>query len=188
MTTEQRLRRLEDRAELQDLAVRYFIASDDDDAAGLGACFVPDATFSVSGAVCGQSRAAIVSFIAGERLKMGLTVHTPNYTLFEFHDDRSASGVVGAHMELVLSGQMLFGAVRYHDTYARDEGRWCVRTRDMRVIHIAPWEDVGRSMMSDRPVRWPGLPALPTDFPRKPSSTANNTASTTASKNPSNNQ
>jgi len=167
MDAEHRLRRLEDRAELEDLIVRYFLASDNDDAATLANCFVADATFSVSGALCGSSREAIVSFIGSERTKMGLTVHTPNYMLFSFADGGlEASGLVGAHLELVLGDQSVFGAVRYQDTYVHRGGRWRIRTRDMRVIHVAPWLEVGKSFMSDTPVRWPGLAPLPSDLPR----------------------
>jgi hypothetical protein len=167
MDVEHRLRRLEDRAELQDLVVRYFLASDDDDAAALGECFVSDASFSVSGALCGDSREAILAFIASERAKMGLTVHTPNYALFTFTDDKQATGLVGAHLELVLGGQSLFGAVRYRDSYVRHDGHWRLRSRDMRVAHIAPWAEVGQALQSPTPVRWPGLQPLASDFPRK---------------------
>lgn len=163
---ERRLRRLEDRAELDDLVVRYFLASDGDDAAALAEAFASDGKFSVSGALCGDSREAIVAFIGGERKKMGLTVHTPNYALYTFEDDDHATGLIGAHLELPLSGEPLFGAVRYQDEYVRRDGRWRIAARDMRVIHIAPWSEVGASLMSDTPVRWPGADPLPSDFPR----------------------
>ncbi|HSV71663.1 MAG TPA: nuclear transport factor 2 family protein [Methylibium sp.] len=164
---EQRLRRLEDRAELEDLVARYFLAADGDDADGLADCFTIDGSFSVSGTPCGDSRAAVVAFLVGERVKMGLTVHTPNLTLFTLDGAAQAGGIVNAHLELVLGGQSLFGAVRYLDRYVRTDGRWRIRSRDMRTVHIAPWAEVGEAFKSDAPVRWPGIPPLPTDFPRK---------------------
>jgi hypothetical protein len=164
---EKRLARLEDRAELQDLAVRYFLAADGDDLEGLASCFAPEARFSVSGQLCGDSRDGIVRFLVGERAKMGLTVHTPHYALFTFTSDELASGLVGAHLELVLGGQSLFGAVRYQDDYVRRDGRWQISARDMRTIHIAPWSEVGASLMSATPVRWPGIAPGPSDFPRR---------------------
>lgn len=164
---EPRLRRLEIRAELEDLVTRYFLAADGDDAHGLAESFTEDAVFSVSGQPCAETRDGIVAFLVGERTKMGLTVHSPHLALFTFADEAQASGVVGAHLELVLGEQSLFGAVRYQDRYRQHAGRWRIRSRDMRVVHIAPWADVGASLLSDTPVRWPDQPALPTDFPRK---------------------
>ena len=49
MTVEDRVRRLEDRAALDDLIVRYFLAADGDDMDGIRASFTPDATFASSG-------------------------------------------------------------------------------------------------------------------------------------------
>ena len=164
---EQRLRRIEDRTELEDLVVRYFIAADGDDLERLAACFTPDGSFSVSGTLCADSREKVMAFLVGERAKMGLTVHVPDYTLFSLIDGDRASGIVGAHLLLALGGQTVFGAVRYQDAYVRDGGSWRIRSRDMRTIHIAPWAEVGNAFNSDTPVHWPGTPALASDFPRK---------------------
>lgn len=163
---EDRLRRLEDRAALDDLVVRYFLAADGDDLPGVGASFTVDATFASSGVINATGRQGIVDFIAGARAHMGLTVHTPNYALYTFADDDHVTGLVGAHLEMVLGGQSLFGAVRYQDTYVRTGEGWLIARRDMRTIHIAPWSDVGEAMRSDTPVRWPGA-ALPSDYPRR---------------------
>jgi hypothetical protein len=160
---EARLRRLEDRAEIADLVVRYFIAADDDDYGAIGACFADDGQFSAGGFPGGSSREQIVDFIRTDRQDMGATVHTPNYVLTAFHDDDRASGVIGAHLELARGGAMLFGAVRYIDEYARRNGRWQITRREMRTIHVAPWKQVGESFTSEHPVRWPGLEPLPSD-------------------------
>jgi hypothetical protein len=166
-TLEDRIRRLEDRAALDDLVVRYFLAADGDDLAGVGASFAEDATFASSGVISATGRQGIVDFIAGARAHMGLTVHTPNYALYTFTDDDHATGLVGAHLELVLGDQSLFGAVRYQDAYVRTEDGWRIARRDMRTIHIAPWSDVGDALRSDCPIRWPGIEPLPSDFPRQ---------------------
>lgn len=163
---EDRIRRLEDRAALDDLVVRYFLAADGDDLDGVGASFAEDAVFASSGAISATGRQGIVDFIAGARTHMGLTVHTPNYALYTFADEDHATGLVGAHLELVLGGQSLFGAVRYQDEYVRTGEGWLILRRDMRVIHIAPWNDVGEAMRSSSPVHWPGAAPLPSDYPR----------------------
>lgn len=166
MDMEARLRRLEDRAALDDLVVRYFLAADGDDMSGVAACFTPDATFASSGTVNAGSRAAIVDFIAASRSHMGLTVHTPHYGLFTFQDAGRATGLVGAHLELALAGEPIFGAVRYQDSYRLTDEGWRISARDMRVIYMAPWLQVGEALLSDAPVRWPGAAPAPSDYPR----------------------
>lgn len=164
---EARVGRLEDRAALHDLVVRYFLACDDDDLAGIGAAFAADGQFSISGFVGGSTREEVVAFLADQRTRMGLTVHVPNGALFTFTGPDSARGLVGAHLELVFDDDLTFGAVRYQDEYVRENGSWKIRKRDMRTVHMAPWADVGRSMASPFPVRWPGIEPGPSDFPRK---------------------
>lgn len=164
---ERRLRRIEDRAALDDLVVRYFLAADGDDLQGVGDSFTQDASFASSGVINAQGRAAVVDFIRMSREHMGLTVHTPHYGLYTFADDDRAEGLVGAHLELVLAGEPLFGAVRYQDEYRRTDEGWRISRRDMRTIHIAPWHEVGQSLLSSTPVRWPGSPPTVSDYPRK---------------------
>ena len=166
-TMEERLRRLEDRAELQDLIVRYFIASDDDDYETLADVFAPDCSFRASGFEGANGREAVVENLRVSRTYMGATVHTPNYALFTFEGEDRATGIVGAHLELSLAGKTLFGAVRYTDEYVRWEGRWCFRSREMRCVHMGPWEDVAASLTDELCVRWPGLPPKPSDYPKK---------------------
>ena len=164
---ESRIRRLEDRAELQDLVVRYFMASDDDDYATLGACFARQGTFSAGSFPGGVGRDAVVECLRSGRKMMGPTVHTPNSALFDFKDDNRATGVVGAHLELSIGDRTVFGAVRYIDECVREEGRWRFSKRDMRTIHMGPWEDAATSLTTELNVRWPGIPPMASDFPKK---------------------
>lgn len=167
MNLDARLRTLEDRAELNDLVVNYFLASDGDDLDSVGNSFVEEAQFSTSGVIAGSGRQAIVEFIRGARSHMGLTIHTPNYAQFSFDDDDHASGLVGAHLELMLAGRSVFGAVRYVDTYRRTTEGWRILSRDMRTIYLAPWPEVGDAFASDTPVRWPGAQPAASDYPRR---------------------
>lgn len=164
---EQRIRRLEDRAAIDDLVVGYFLAADGDDLTGVGDSFTQDASFSSSGTISASGRDGIVDFIRNARQHMGLTVHTPHYVQLHFDGDDAAEGVVGAHLELVLGGSAVYGAVRYVDRYVRQGERWLISTRDMRTIHIASWNDVAEAFASDTPVRWPGGSGAPSDFPRR---------------------
>jgi hypothetical protein len=160
---EERVRRLEDRAELEDLVARYFVAADDDDYATLASCFAEDGEFSAGGFPGGSTRLEIVDFIRNDRQSMGTTVHTPNYALLQFDGNDRATGLVGAHLELSRSGKALFGAVRYVDEYVRRDGNWQIRKREMRTIHVGPWDEVVTTLTSDQPVRWPGAEAGPSE-------------------------
>ena len=168
MTThEGRIQRLEDKAAIEDLNLRYFLASDGDDFPAIGDSFTDDATFASSGHVSGAGRQGIVDFIKGARAHMGLSIHTPHYGLYTFTSDVHATGIVGAHLELVLGGQSTYGAVRYVDEYRREGGSWRIATRDMRTIYIGNWSKAGDVFASPTPVQWPGLDPLPSDYPRR---------------------
>lgn len=160
-----RIRRLEDRAELQDLVIRYFIAADDDDVQTLAETFAEDAEFLASGFSCGTGRDAIVEFIRSDRKNMGVTVHTQNYTLLTFHGEDRASGVVGVHLELDRGGSTLYGAARYYDDYVRTADGWTFARREIKMIHIGDWRDVAESLTADLRVRWPGQEPAPADLP-----------------------
>jgi hypothetical protein len=166
MDLENRVARLEDRAEINDLVVRYFLASDGDDFATIAASFSSDATFASSGQLCGEGPEGIAEFIRGARTHMGLTIHTPHYVQITFDDADHARGLVGAHLELVLAGSTIYGPVRYVDEYVRVDGNWLIRRRDMRTIAIAPWAEFGAALESETPVRWPGSAAA-SDYPRR---------------------
>ena len=162
-----RLTRVEDRCAIGELVVRYFLAADGDDFDTIGECFTEDSQFSTSGVQAARTRVGIAAFIRDSRRAMGLTVHTPHYVQCTFDEAGSATGLVGAHLEIVLTGVAVYGAVRYHDSYLHEQGRWRIHARDMRTIYLAPWNEVGQALASPGPVRWPGAGAAPSDFPRK---------------------
>lgn len=159
---QRRLRRLEDRAELEDLVVRYFLACDDDDWDALYEVFSADAEFADA-----FGRDQVVEVMRESRAEMGPSVHTPDATLFSFdeQDEDVARGVVAAHWELSIAGRTLYGAVRYEDEYARERERWRIRRRAIRIRHLGPWEEIASSLTSATPVRWPGRAPAPADLP-----------------------
>ena len=163
---EERIRRLEDRAAIQDLVAVYFRAADDDDYALMAQCFTLDARFEASGFEDAAGRDGIVAVLKAARAGMGQTVHTPNYVHIRFDGADAAQGLVCAHLELGLGEATYFGAVRYIDQYAREDGAWRIAVRAMKVVHMAPWSDVKTSLTIPLNVRWPGAEPLPSDFPR----------------------
>lgn len=162
-TLEERLQRLEDRFEIQDLVVRYFIASDADDFDALAASFTVDGVFTGPGFSGGSNRAEVMEFVRAFRANVGATVHTPDFILIDLTAADRATGTVGAHIELSQSGRTLFGAFRYHDEYVREDGRWKFARRELLTIHVGPWEDMGSSLTSAKNVRWPGVEPMASD-------------------------
>jgi hypothetical protein len=157
-SVEERLRRIEDRQELVDLVVRYFNACDEQDYDTLAEVFSTDAEMGE-----GYGRDQIVELIREDRCLMGSTIHSSDSMLFSFEDADRAGGVIGAHCELSRGGRTLYGAMRYVDTYVRERGIWRVRSREVKMLHIGSWDEVGDSLTAETPVRWPGEAAAAAD-------------------------
>jgi hypothetical protein len=80
--------------------------------------------------------------------------------------------VVGAHLEIATGGTTVYGAVRYEDEYVREDGRWKFASRNMRTIHLGPWDEAAESLTSETPVRWPGADPAPSDYSHRVPTTA----------------
>ena len=166
-TLEERIRKLEDRAEIQDLVARYFKLTDDDDAVAVADCFTEDARFVATGFEGGSGRDAIMTFLETARSNMQQTVHTPNYVHISFKGENLAEGVTVAHLEIGMGGTTVYAAVRYLDTFSRNEGKWRIASREMRIVHAGSWDDVALSLIDPANVRWPGAEPVFSDFPRR---------------------
>jgi uncharacterized protein (TIGR02246 family) len=166
-TLEQRIQKLEDRAEIQDLVARYFKATDDDDEQELADCFTQGARFIATGFDGGTGRDGVMAFLKAARSAMQQTVHTPHYVHIAFTGADEADGTVMAHLEIGIGGTTVYGAVRYLDTYAREDRKWRIASREMRAVHVGSWNLVASSMTDPNNVRWPGTEPAPSDFPRK---------------------
>jgi uncharacterized protein (TIGR02246 family) len=166
-TLEERIQLLEDRAEIQDLVARYFKVTDDDNELALADCFTQDARFIATGFDGGTGREGVVAFLKAARSNMQQTVHTPHYVHIDFKGADSADGTVMAHLEIGIGGTTVYGAVRYLDSYAREDGKWRIAKREMRTVHLGSWDVVASSMNDPNNVRWPGAEAALSDFPRK---------------------
>ncbi len=95
----ERIRRLEDRAEITELAVRYCIAIDDSDYTGLVELYTEKATL---GAIVGRQE--VVDTLRSIRSTYGRTIHVPEAHTITFADDEHASGIVLSHAELDIAG------------------------------------------------------------------------------------
>jgi SnoaL-like domain len=155
-----RLRRLEDRAELRELADRYCLAIDDSDWPALLGMFTADA--EMAGVTGGQQ---VVDVLRQIRSGYGRTIHTAiaQTLTFDDSDDDWASGVIVSRAELAIAGQTVLSAMRYFDQYTRVNGEWRFASRTLRFSYALPWPDMAGALTADRPVHWPGADALPAD-------------------------
>lgn len=148
-----RLRRLEDRVEIQELLARYANACDDRDMPALGRCFADDFEFdSVAGHSVGRE-AALAYY--RERLGLyGVTFHVPHTLVLEELDEQTARGVVTSHAEMELQRELFVTGFRYHDRYVREDGRWCFRAREVRAFYAMPLRELSGPLDVLR-LRWP---------------------------------
>jgi hypothetical protein len=154
-----RLRRLEDRAELRELADRYCLAVDDCDWDALLEMFAADA------AMAGQTGPrAVVGALRSIRSGYGRTIHTALTQVLEFADDDHAGGVVPSRGELAVAGQTVQCAMRYLDDYVRVDGKWRFARRALQFSYALPWAAMAEAMTGDLPVAWPGADPLPSDL------------------------
>jgi hypothetical protein len=147
-----RIRRLEDRAELRELADRYCLAIDDCDWDALLELFAADASMA------GQTGpGGVVGVLRSIRSGYGRTIHSALTQTLEFADDDHASGVVPSRGELAIAGQTVLCAMRYLDDYVRVDGKW--------RFAALPWAAMAQAMTGDLPIAWPGTDPLPSDLP-----------------------
>ncbi|MBV9448919.1 MAG: nuclear transport factor 2 family protein [Streptosporangiaceae bacterium] len=145
-----RIRRLEDRAELRELADRYCLAMDDSDWDVLAGLFTDDAEMA---GVTGRHK--VIGALRSIRSGYGRTIHTAIGQVLRFADDDHASGVVAARGELAIAGQTVLCAMRYLDDYARVDGVWRFARRTLEFSYALPWTDMAGAMTDEHPVRWP---------------------------------
>lgn len=151
---EERLRRLEDRLELEDLVVRYSVAIDDQDFEALNDIYATDAVAEGSPPVRGREK--VVDALRVARSNLGVTIHTPDFLLLDFESETAATGTQGAHLELAMGGEAVFGAMRYLDRYKKEDGRWWIVSREQKFFYVTPWQGLRDTLLSSSRIRWPG--------------------------------
>lgn len=150
---ELRLVAIEDRLALEDLVADYFIAVDDRDYGALAATLAEDAVWGES-----TGRVAIVNSQRRAHADMGPGIHHPSFMRFQLMAPDRATGVVGAHCELEIGGQLVVGSMRYLDEYVKRLGAWLIQRRRLDWYFLSPWEDAASALSVENPKRWPGRP------------------------------
>ena len=143
MTTDlaTRIRRLEDRVEIGELIARYGLVMDDRDVDRVPGLFTADASVrSLDGVMNCSGRAALVEMFRGRFTVLGPSNHFTHDRIvtFDAADPDLARGLVLSHAEMNRRGQPMLTAIRYTDTYRRDEGRWRFRERVLAFMYYVP--------------------------------------------------
>jgi len=154
-----RVQRLDDRFAIQDLAIRYCIATDAGDRDALRALFTDEATLA---GISGGDK--VVDMLHSVRSAYGRTIHTPDAHLVEFVDDDHATGVILARAELDIQKRSVHSAIRYYDEYTRcSDGAWRFSSRTLKFAYAVPVEELPESLTGENTVRWPGTEPAPAD-------------------------
>lgn len=147
----ERLRELDDRHQLRDLTVRYCLAIDDSDWAGLLDMFTAEAQFGDT-----RGRENVVELLRSIRSTYGRTIHTANGQTLRLLDADHASAIVPSHAELDIQGQTVLCAMRYYDDYEREDGTWRFARRSVKFSYALPFTEMSGALTDPLPVRWPG--------------------------------
>jgi hypothetical protein len=155
-----RIRRIEDRLAIGELAVRYCVAIDDGDYDGLAELYTEKATLGET-----VGRHEVVDVLRTIRADYGRTIHIPEAHSVTFIDDEHATGLVLSHAELDIAHKTVHTFIRYYDDYERgDDGQWRFANRTLKFAYAVPFEEMHKSLTGVDTVRWPGTPAAPADI------------------------
>lgn len=165
MSIEQRLRALEDRAQIQDLLVRYAVLLDDCRWDDLAQLFTADAVFaSPNSSTVG--RAAVIENFKVKHAPWGFTLHDPHASVITVFDDNHAQGTVIGYAELANPDSTLVTFIRYQDDYRREEGAWRFAARHVLSSYGMTTSDYVAGMVGQHErKRWPNRPLGAAELP-----------------------
>jgi hypothetical protein len=154
-----RIRAIEDRLAIEDLAVRYCVAIDDGDYDGLREMYTEKATMGET-----VGRHEVVDLLRTIRADYGRTIHVPEAHTVSFADADHATGLVLSHAELDIQHRTVHTFIRYYDDYERgDDGQWRFANRTLKFAYAVPFEQMHESLTGVDTLRWPGTPPAPAD-------------------------
>jgi uncharacterized protein (TIGR02246 family) len=162
---EDRLQWVEDRWAINDLIVKYSVATDDRDIDTLADLYTEDAVFEGSSGVI-RGREAIADFYRERTAIQGPSFHIPYSQEVHRISTTEARGVTLGAVEMALEGKAFWIAMRYLDHYIKGvDGKWRFREREMRQYYAMPFDELSEGMASELRKRWPGAAPQPADIP-----------------------
>ena len=138
---ERRIARIEAREEIFELIARYGLVMDDRDMSGMEGIFTKDCVIrSMDGVMNATGLDAVVEQFRGRFKVLGPSNHFSHDKIIRFddHNPDAATGMVLSHAEMNRKGQAMITAIRYDDTYRRDQERWKFSERVLKFFYYAP--------------------------------------------------
>jgi hypothetical protein len=157
MTIEERLRRIEDTLDIQQLPTRYALAVDERDVDAWIELFVPDV--HVGRGLRG--REALRDSIVPSLRKFYRSMHQIVGHRVELVDDESAVGNVYCRAEHEVGKRWIVMAIRYDDEYRRVDGRWYFSRRRERHWYAADLVEHPQAVAFEGWQPTAGTPTLP---------------------------
>ena len=150
MSELEELRRQVDRLssieDIRGLVSAYCAACDEHDMPRLMSLFTEDACFDApNGAMVADGKAAIEEMFINTFKIRGPSYHWTHDVVIELDagNPDQATGLVMAHAETCPNGVMSIAAMRYHDQYQREAGRWRFARREIRFLYYVPFAEYG---------------------------------------------
>ena len=152
--TNQRLMRLEARAEIRELITLYGIAVDDRDMDLLKSLFTDDVHLILSRAQNIEANGIDEVMNVYDKLlrKRGATYHWTHDVIIRVEDDDGASGLVLAHAETSPDGTALIVGLRYKDRYRFVDDRWKFAERRLQYLYSMPPHSYAERFPTDKRV------------------------------------
>jgi 3-phenylpropionate/cinnamic acid dioxygenase small subunit len=160
-----RVTRLEARAEIVELLMRYTLHIDDQDFEALGELFVSDARFGAPGRQHVGRDAIIANYRrAGELYP--ITLHEARGCLIVFQDDAHATGRVTGFSEQANDVHSVIASFRYHDEYVREKDSWRFAAREVHTLYaMTHAEHAAGGLSGALRSRWPHRTPEPAELP-----------------------
>jgi ketosteroid isomerase-like protein len=153
---EARLRRIEDKADIEDLVVLYGFVMDERDLDGVRRLFAEDATLrSHDGVFAASGLDQILQTYQGRFDALGPTNHVSHGHVVRFDSGNPdiALGLVAGHAEVVRNDEPMLVALRYRDVYRRTEAGWRFQDRLMGYMYYASVRDYAEALQGPLSVR-----------------------------------
>lgn len=156
LSLEDRVRRVEDRAAIQELAVLYGFVMDERDELGIRKIFTEDGNLrSADGVFAANGIDEIVTTYLGRFSALGPTNHFSHGHVVQFNDDDPdvATGLLASHAEVSRNGVAMLVALRYKDVYRRVGGRWMIADRLMSYMYYLPVTEYAEGLGDPNSIR-----------------------------------
>jgi uncharacterized protein (TIGR02246 family) len=134
-----RLEAVEAELAIRSLVARYAFVMDDRDVDAIPALFTRNARVTTGdGVMNSQGRDELVKLYEGRFAMLGATNHVVQGMDIAVDGPATAHGQIQSTAEVYRNGVHQVVALRYHDTYEKEDGAWRIATRHMLYFYYVP--------------------------------------------------